>query len=85
MFIPVDFKNWSKWSEKMESKIKTRMPELNNRHCLLIENTLHENINLLLENSETNSHDVKRTIIEERQEGVKKIHLRKYVLDGQTI
>jgi hypothetical protein len=59
------------------------MPQLNNRHRFLIENTIHENIDLLLGHIDATSHDTQRTIEEERQEGVKIIHLRKYFLDGQ--
>jgi len=83
LFIPTDFKNWYKWAEKLESKIKMRMPKLNNRHRVLIENTLHENFDLLLEHNDANSYDTQRNTLEEqRQQGVKKIHLRKYILDG---
>jgi len=83
LFIPTDFKNWSKWIEKLESKIKIRMPQLNNSHRFLIENTIHENFDLLLGHNDATSHDTQRTIEEERQAGVKKINLRKYFLDGQ--
>ncbi len=31
--IPGDVKNWYKWTDKIEEKIKKEMPKLNNNHA----------------------------------------------------
>ena len=84
MAIQGDVKKWYKWTSRIESSIKKRMPQLNNNHRMLIETTISNNIDLLLDEAVNHSKKLQKSNRGEGEEqaGVKKIHLRKYVLDG---
>src|SRR6476659_744797 len=83
--IQGDVKKWFTWTSRIESSIKKRMLKLNNTHRLLIETTISNNIDLLLDSVDNQSKKLKKSNQGqgEEQEQVKKIHLRKYALDGQ--
>src|SRR3954452_1616256 len=83
--IQGDVKNWYKWTSMIESSIKKRMPQLNDNHRMLIETTISDNIDLLLDEAKNHSKKLQKSNRGEGEEqaGVKKINLRKYFLDGQ--
>src|SRR5215218_2910684 len=80
--IQGDVKDWYKWTTMIESSIKKKMPQLNNNHRMLIETTISNNIDLLLDEAVNHSKKLQKSNRGEGEEqaGVKKINLRKYVL-----
>jgi len=73
--IQGDVKKWFTWTSRIESSIKKRMPKLNNTHRLLIETTISNNIDLLLDSVDNQSKKLKKSNQGqgEEQEQVKKI------------
>ena len=86
LYIRGDVRNWYAWTAKIETTLKKRMTKLNDNHCMLIENTIQNNLNLLLEAvTENRAIAFQGNNQKEKAEekGAKTIQLKKYVLDGK--
>ncbi len=76
----IDTKNWQKSIDVMEKKIKYNVKNLDKHHYLQLENTIHENLDLILHADNLQP----ETQQEEHNQGkVNKIYLNKYVFEGR--
>lgn len=84
--IPGNVKNWYAWTAKIEEKIKKDIPNLNEKQRMLIENTLKNNIDLILDVVEDHAKKLRKSNNQKEngeKEEVKKIYLKKYILKGK--
>ena len=84
--IPGDIKNWYAWTDKIEKKIKKEMPKLNGNQRMLIENTIKNNINVILDAAENHAKNIRNNNQKENEENgsrVKTGYLKKYVFEGK--
>jgi hypothetical protein len=84
--IPGNAKNWYTWTTKIEERIKKEMPKLNGNQRMLIENTLKNNINLLLDAVDNHAKNLRNNNQKENEEidsKVKTNYLKKYVFEGK--
>ncbi len=77
----IDTKNWQKSIEVMEKKIKYNVKALDSLHYLQFENTIHENLDLILHADNLQPETQQEG--ENNQGKVNKIYLNKYVFEGR--